>query len=170
MRNIRCVRGIGDNDGGGRGQTKGMKNLRRLRRHWRRKMRTKTTITTTDESTEDKRRVQGIKDNGGGGSRLTTSLVNWKRQHSVDFTSFQVANSNTVSSQSSRCLVLILFSSDYFPPVRCMKYYQYCNHKENFLYQVYTNLEYVPPTYRRIKKLRVLMINKDVHKSLSCNK
>ena len=34
------------------------------------------------------------------------------------------------------------------------------------LYQMYNNLAYVPPTYRRVKKLRVLIINKDVRKSL----
>ena len=39
-----------------------------------------------------------------------------------------------------------------------------------FLYQVYTNLLYVPPVYRRVKKLRVLMINKDVRKSLALKK
>ena len=38
-----------------------------------------------------------------------------------------------------------------------------------FLYQIYTNLAYVPPTYIRVKKLRVLIINKDVHKSLGRN-
>ena len=37
-----------------------------------------------------------------------------------------------------------------------------------FLYQVYTNLAYAPPTYRRVKKLQVLMINKDVRKYLAC--
>ena len=31
-----------------------------------------------------------------------------------------------------------------------------------FLYQVYTNLAYVPPTYRRVKKLQVLIINKSL--------
>ena len=36
-----------------------------------------------------------------------------------------------------------------------------------FLYQVYTNLAYVPPTYRRIKKLQVLVINKELCKSLA---
>ena len=36
-----------------------------------------------------------------------------------------------------------------------------------FLYQVYTNLSYVPPTYRIVKKLGVIMINKDVQKSLA---
>ena len=36
-----------------------------------------------------------------------------------------------------------------------------------FVYQVYTNLAYVPPTYRRVKKLQALVINKDVRKSLA---
>ena len=36
-----------------------------------------------------------------------------------------------------------------------------------FLYQVYTNLTYAPPTYRRVKKIRVLIINKDAHKYLA---
>ena len=36
-----------------------------------------------------------------------------------------------------------------------------------FLYQVYTNLDYIPPTYRRVKKLRVLVINKNLCKSLA---
>ena len=34
--------------------------------------------------------------------------------------------------------------------VRCMKYYQYCNHVKICWYQLYTNLAYVPPTYQRI--------------------
>ena len=34
--------------------------------------------------------------------------------------------------------------------------------------QVYTNLSYVPRTYTRVKKVRVLIINKDVRKSLAC--
>ena len=36
-----------------------------------------------------------------------------------------------------------------------------------FLYQVYTNLAYVPPTYRIVKKLQVLMINRNLRKSLA---
>ena len=48
-----------------------------------------------------------------------------------------------------------------------MKYYQYCNRVKKIWYQLYTNLAYVSPTYRRVKKLRVLMINKDVRKSLA---
>ena len=47
------------------------------------------------------------------------------------------------------CLVLILFSSVFF--VRCMKYYQYCNHVKNIWYQLYTNLAYVLPTYKIVK-------------------
>ena len=39
--------------------------------------------------------------------------------------------------------------------------------REIFLHQVYTNLAYVPHTYRRVKKLLVLMINKDVCKYLA---
>ena len=32
-----------------------------------------------------------------------------------------------------------------------MKYYQYCKHMKTNLYQFYTNLVYVPPTYKRVK-------------------
>ena len=64
-----------------------------------------------DVSAEDRRRVQEIKDDDRGGSILTTGLLDWQRQRSVDLSCFQVANSNTVSSLSSRCLFLILFSS-----------------------------------------------------------
>ena len=35
-----------------------------------------------------------------------------------------------------------------------------------FLYKVYTNLAYLFPTYSRLQKLWVLIINNDVHKSL----
>ena len=77
---------------------------------------TKITAMTTDASAEDRRRTQGIEDDGGGGSRSTTGLVDWKRQRSIDVTCFQVANSKTVLSLSSHCLVLILMSSDSFFP------------------------------------------------------
>ena len=110
------VRGIGDNNGGGGGETTGLGNTRQQRRHRRRKISTKTTTTTTDALAEDWRRVQGIEDNNRGGSRLTTVLVDWQWQWSVDFTCFQVAISNTVLPLSSCCLVLILFSSDSFFP------------------------------------------------------
>ena len=39
--------------------------------------------------------------------------------------------------------------------------------RDIFMYQIYTNLVYVPTTYRRLKKLRVIMINKDVRKYLA---
>ena len=133
-------------------------------------MRTKTTTMTTDDSADDRRHVKGIGDNNGGGSGSTTGPVDWQQQRSVDFPCFQVANSNTVSSLSSCCLVLILLSSYSFFPVRCMKYYQYCNHAKIVLYQVYTILAYVSPTYRGVKELRVLMINKDTRKSLARKK
>ena len=77
-------------------------------------MRKKTTTTTTDVSMEDRKHVQGIEDNDGGGSGLTTGPVDWQPQRSVDFPCYQVANSNTVLSLFSCCLVLILFSSDSF--------------------------------------------------------
>ena len=72
-------------------------------------MSTKTTTTATDASAEDRRHVQGIKDDDGCGSGLTTGLVDWQRQRSDDFSCFQVASSKTISSLSSRCLILILF-------------------------------------------------------------
>ena len=77
-------------------------------------MSTKTKTTTTYASAEDRRRVQGIEDNDGGSVRSTTGLVDWKRQQSVYFPCFQVANSNNFSSLYSCYLVLILFSSDSF--------------------------------------------------------
>ena len=36
-----------------------------------------------------------------------------------------------------------------------------------FLYQVYANLAYVPPTYRGVKKLQVITINKNLPESLA---
>ena len=76
----------------------------------------KTTTMTTDALEEDRRCVQGIKDKDRGVIISTAGLVDWQQQRSVDFLCFQIYNSNTVSSLSSRCLVLILFSPDSFPP------------------------------------------------------
>ena len=42
--------------------------------------------------------------------------------------------------------------------------------QKTFLYQVYTSLAYIPPRYRIVKKLGVITINKDVHKSLARKK
>ena len=77
-------------------------------------MSTKTKTTTKEASEEDRRRVQGIEDEDRGGSGSTTGPVDWQRQWSVDFPCFQVANSNTFLYLYSRCIVLILFSSDSF--------------------------------------------------------
>ena len=85
----------------------------------------------------------------------------------VDFPCYCVTNSYTVLSMSCCCLVLILFSSDSFFFICCKRDHQYCNYVEMFLHQMYTNLAYVPPTYRRVKKLRVLMVNKTLRKSLA---
>ena len=146
------------------------RNIRRQWRHRHRKMITNNTTTTTEASAEDRRHVQGIGDNGGGGSWLTMGPADWQRQQSVDFPCYCVANSNTVSSMSRCCLVLILFSSDYF--FRSLKKILSVlkSRGKYFLYQVYTDLAYVSPTYRRVKKLWVLMINKNVYKSLARKK
>ena len=125
---------------------------------------------TTEASAEDRRCVQGIGDNDIDGSGSTTGPVDWQQQGSVDFTCYRAANSNTVSSLSIRCLVLILFSSDYFFLFAARNTISIAIMRKIFLYQVYINLAYVPPTYTRVKKLRVLMINKDVRKYLARKK
>ena len=76
----------------------------------------KNKTTTTDDLAKDRKRVQGIEDDDGGGRILTTVLVDWQRQRSVDFPCFQVANSNTVLYLPSCCLVLILFYHIPSPP------------------------------------------------------
>ena len=90
------------------------RNLQQQRRRRQRKMSKNTTTTTTEVSEEDRRRVQGIGEYDGGDSGLTMGPVDWQQQRSVDFTCYRVANSNTVSSLSYHCLVLILFSLDSF--------------------------------------------------------
>ena len=86
------------------------------------------------------------------GSETMTGPVDCQRQQSVDFTCYCVAKSNTASSLSRRCLVLILFSSDYFFSFTARNTISTSIMRNIFLYQVYTNLEYVPHTYRRVKK------------------
>ena len=90
----------------------------------------------------------GVGDDDGGGSGSKTGPVDWQRQQNVDFTFHWVDNSNNVSSLSSRCLVLIFFSSDYFLPFAAINAISNAIMRKVFLYQVYTNLAYVPPTYR----------------------
>ena len=114
-------------------------------------MSTKTSTTTTQASVEDKRHVQGIRGNDGGCIGSTTGPMDWKRQQSVNFPFYRVANSNTVSSLSCRCLVLILFSSDSFIFFTARKTISTAIMGKIFLCQVYANLVYVPPTYRRVK-------------------
>ena len=93
-----------------------LRNIRRRHRPQRRKMSTNTTTTTKEASADDIERVLGIEDDdrGGRGSGSMMGLMSWQQQRSVDFTCYRMANSNTVSSLSCRCLVLVLFSSDTF--------------------------------------------------------
>ena len=131
-------------------------------------LKTKTTIT--DASTDGRQRVQGMGDDNRGGSGSTTGPVDWQWQRSVDCPCYRVANSSTVLSLSIHCLVLILFSSDSFSSFASRNTISAAIVQKIFLYQVYNKFAYVPPTYRRVKKLRVLMINKDVCKSLARKK
>ena len=131
-------------------------------------MSTYTTTKTTYSSVKDRQCVQGILGKDGGGIGSTTSPMGWKQERGVDFPCYHVANSNTVLSLSRRCLVLILFSSDYFFPLfTTINTISTAIMRKMFLYQVYTNLAYVRRTYRRVKKLQILLINKDVRKSLA---
>ena len=125
-----------------------------------------TSTTTTEALAEDRRRVQGIGDDNGGDKGYTTGPIYWQRQRSVDFPCYHVVNSTTVSYMSSRCLVLMLFSSDSSFLFAARNTIITVIMWKVFLYQVYTNLLYVPPTYRRVKKPRVLIINKSLRKSL----
>ena len=133
---------------------------------WWRNMITKTTTTIKEALAEDRQRVQGIRYNDGGSSGSKTGLVNWQRQRSVYFPWYCVANKNTVSSMSCRCLVLIFFSSYFFFPSSLQEILSVMQSCGKYVF----NLAYVPPTYRRVKKLQGLMINKDVHKSLAPKK
>ena len=84
----------------------------------------------------------------------------------VNFPCDRVANSYTVSSLSCCCLVLNFFNQIiFFPAAR--KTISTAIMWKIFFDQVFAHLAYVPLTYRRIKKLRVLMINKNPRKSLS---
>ena len=125
MRNKLRIREIRDDNGGNGGLTMGPRDLRQQLRRRRRKMIPNTSTTTTEASSEDRRRVQGIIDNDGGVNGSITGLIDYQRQRSVGFPCYRVANSNTVSYLSRRCLVLILFSSDSFCFLGCKKVCQY---------------------------------------------
>ena len=81
------------------------------------------------------------------------SQVDWRRQQRFDVF-FLICN-----------LVLILFSSGFF--VRCMKYYQYCNHVKNILVPTVHEPCVCTPYVQEIKKWRALIFNKDKRKSLA---
>ena len=83
---------------------------------------TKTTKMKTEALVEDIRCAQGIGYDDGGGSTSMTGPVDWQRQQSVDSPFYSFSNSNTVSSLSRCCLVLISFSSDSFFFIHCKKY------------------------------------------------
>ena len=119
---------------------------------------------TTEASVEDRKRVQGMGNNSRGGSGSTTDPVDWQQQWCVDFPCYRVANSNTVLYQSCYCIVFIFFIR-LFPPRSQQVILSVLKSYKKVLYQVYTNLLYVPRTYRRLKNLRVLIINKDERKS-----
>ena len=113
-RNIWRVRGIGKNGGYSGGSTTVPKNLQQRRRRRQRNTRTNNTAKITEASTENRTHVQGTGDNNRGGSGLTTGLMDWKWQGSVNFHCYRVSKGNIVSPLYRCCLVLILFSSESF--------------------------------------------------------
>ena len=110
-RNKQSVRGIRDNDRGGKSLTTGLRDLQWRRRRRKRKIITDTTTVKTEASKKERRRVQGTGDNNRGVSGLKMGLMNWQRQQSVNFPYHRLANSITVLSLSCCCFILILFSS-----------------------------------------------------------
>ena len=66
----------------------------------------------------------------------------------VSFPCYHIANSNIVLSLSSSCLVLILFSSDFLVLFATRKSITTAIMWKVFLYQVYTNLAYLPLSKR----------------------
>ena len=69
----------------------------------------------------------------------------------VNFPCYRVANSNTILSLSRRYLVLIFFRQIPFFLFAARKNISNVIMWKIFLYQVYTNLAHVPPTYRIFK-------------------
>ena len=70
----------------------------------------------------------------------------------VNFPSYRVANSNTVSSLSRRCLVLIFLLLYSFFSFVSRNTISTAIMWKIFLHQVYTNLAYVTLTDKRVKK------------------
>ena len=131
------------------------RNIQRRQMRQQKKTSKKTTTTTTEASVEDRRRVQGIGDNSGGDSKSMTVPVDRKRQRSVYFLSIVLL---TVT-MSLLCLVAVsfwyCFSHITFLPVHCEKTIKTAIVQKIYLYQVYTNLAYASPTYRRVKNYEV---------------
>ena len=128
-------------------------------------MSTNTTTTTTESSAKGRRCVQGNGDNKGGVSGSTTAPVDWQQQRSVDFPFYCVSN----SIPSSLCLVAVLFGYCFRQiPFFCslqemLSVLQSC--RKYFLPSVHEPCV-CTPYVQESKKLRVLMINKQVRKSL----
>ena len=103
-----CVRGIRDDDKGGRGLRMGQKDLQR---QWRRRWRTvilKTSTTTTEATEKDRKRVQWIRYNDWGSSGSTKGPIDWQRRMCVDVLAI-VSLTVTLS-----CLFLVAISFWYF--------------------------------------------------------
>ena len=106
---------------------------------------------------------------------LASKLLSLSRQCLVPVLLFYVSVFLAIASLtvtlSLLCLVDVSFwyCSRHIPFyfVCCKKDYQYCNHGEIFMYQVYNNLAYVPPKCRRVKQIRVISINKNLRKALA---
>ena len=160
----RWARGLSDNDrgvGGGRGIDDAYEGLKTtMEAAGGLDKRPEEYMTTMEALAEEDEHKDSNNDNRGVGRGYTTRPRDRRQLRSVDFPCYCVDNSNTVLSLYRRCLVLILFSSDSFFFVHCKKYYQYCNHAENNFYQVYTNLAYVPSTYRRVKNYEFSLLIK----------
>ena len=128
-------------------------------------------LETTTKATGDRRQAQVIYDNGGGvcgeiwARRLKQQQQ--RRRRRIDDVS-KILETTTKAAADRRCTRLIgndnehclfsvsLLSSFGIVFIRLLffhfkKYYQNCNRVEIFLYQVYTNLAYVSPTYGRVK-------------------
>ena len=102
-KNRQHVWGIGYNDRGVGSSTTGPM-----------KISTNNLTTTIEELAEVRRCVQGIRDDNRGSSGSTTGPMDWQWRQIVNLPCYPFANSNTVSSMSRFCLVLILYLSDSF--------------------------------------------------------
>ena len=148
----------------------GPRNLRRRWMRQRRKMSTKTTTTTKNALAEDRQRVQGIKDENGDGSESTTGWWIGNNNRVLIFLTFML-----LTVTLSRLYIVAVSFWYFFIRSLCYLFAAWNNIstaiiRKIFLYRMYTNLAYVPPTYRIKKTLRVILINKYVRKYLARKK